>query len=289
MIRTEGRQNSSPTRSGPTAPTGHWVTVTTAGLLVVSIVAAAVTLWLPGLLYGPAAMIGSARGTALIVLAAAVPTLILAGIAARKGHGAALGVWLGAVGYLAYNAGLFVYATPYNRAFLLYVAMLGLSVWTLGGLLAGVGRQACRLSPQAARTVAGYLTLVVVMTAGAWLRAIVPTIAADQPGAVIDGLGVATNPVYIQDLAFGLPAAMVTAVLVWRRRPGSGGLAIAMLVYFLLESISIAVDQWFAVTADPTTAVASAAAVPVFAILAVLDLAVLAVAVRHLQPPTEPT
>jgi len=49
-----------------------------------------------------------------------------------------------------------------------------------------------------------------------------------------------------------------------------------MLVYFLLESISITVDQWFAGTANPTTTVASAAAVPVFAILTVIDLAVLA-------------
>jgi hypothetical protein len=73
-------------------------------------------------------------------------------------------------------------------------------------------------------------------------------------------------------------------MLVWRRRPGSGGLAIAMLVYFLLESISITVDQWFAGTANPTTTVASAAAVPVFAILTVIDLAVLALAHRHLQP-----
>ena len=57
-----------------------------------------------------------------------------------------------------------------------------------------------------------------------------------------------------------------------------------MLVYFLLESISITVDQWFAGTANPTTTVASAAAVPVFAILTVIDLAVLALAHRHLQP-----
>jgi hypothetical protein len=63
----------------------------------------------------------------------------------------------------------------------------------------------------------------------------------------------------------GVPARE-TAMLVWRRRPGSGGLAIAMLVYFLLESISITVDQWFAGAANPTTTVASAAAVPVFAI-----------------------
>ena len=201
--------------------------MTTVGLLVVSSVDAAVTLWLPGLLSGPTAMNGSARGTALVVLAAAVPTLALAAIAAGRGHAAALGVWLGAVGYLAYNAGLFLYATPFNQAFLLYVAMLGLSVWTLGGLLAGVGRQTYRLSPQTGRIVAGYLVLVVVMTASAWLRGIVPTIAADQPGAVMDGLGLATNPVYIQDLALGLPAAIVTAILVWRRRPGSGGLAIA--------------------------------------------------------------
>lgn len=279
-----GSTTSSMSRAVSIAP---WLVVTSAAVLVVSIGASAVTLWASGMLIGPAAMNGSARGTALVVLLVAVPTAAAAAAASVcRGRLAAPGVWLGAVGYLAYNAALFLFATPYNRAFLLYVAMLGLAVWTFGGLLAAVRRQVDRLPRRSGRVIAGYLGLTVAMTASTWLRGIIPSITAGRPAAVIDGLGVATNPVYIQDLALGLPASAVTAVLIWRRRPGSGSLAIAVLVYFTLESATIAIDQWFAVHADPTTTVASAAAVPVFAVLTVIDLIVLLIAMRRLQSGT---
>lgn len=262
-----------------------WVTVTTMLLSMVSVVAAATTLWWPGLLTGPAAMNGSARGTALVVLLIAVPVAVVAVVLARRGARGSHAVWLGAVAYLGYNAGLFLFATPYNRAFLLYVAMLGLAVWNFGGLLSIVRGHSDWLPGWMGRLTAGYLWLVTAFTAALWMRGILPSITAERPAAVTDGLGVATNPVYIQDLALGLPAAAVTAVLLWRRRPGSGSLTTAVLTYWAIESVSIAVDQWFAVAADPATTVASAAVVPVFAVLTVIDVVVLAGVVIRLQLP----
>ena len=58
-----------------------------------------------------------------------------------------------------------------------------------------------------------------------WLSTIVPSIFADRPGAVTDGDGVATNPVFVQDLAIWLPAAAVVALGLWRRRPWGALLA----------------------------------------------------------------
>ena len=261
------------------------VTVITILLLVVSLAASAATLWWPRVLTGPAAMNGSARGTALVVLLIALPITSVAVVLSRRGARGAGAVWLGGVAYLGYNAGLFLFATPYNRAFLLYVAMLGLAVWTFGGLLTAVRARGDWLPGWIGRLTAGYLWLVTALTAAIWMRGILPSITAERPAAVTDGLGVATNPVYIQDLALGLPAAAVTAVLLWRRRPGSGSLTIAVLTYWAIESVSIAVDQWFAVAADPGTNIASATVVPVFAVLTVIDVVVLAAAVYRLQVP----
>lgn len=230
-------------------------------------------------------MNGSARGTALVVLLIALPITSVAVVLSRRGARGAGAVWLGGVAYLGYNAGLFLFATPYNRAFLLYVAMLGLAVWTFGGLLTAVRARGDWLPGWIGRLTAGYLWLVTALTAAIWMRGILPSITAERPAAVTDGLGVATNPVYIQDLALGLPAAAVTAVLLWRRRPGSGSLTIAVLTYWAIESVSIAVDQWFAVAADPGTNIASATVVPVFAVLTVIDVVVLAAAVYRLQVP----
>jgi hypothetical protein len=43
--------------------------------------------------------------------------------------------WLGSAGFLLYNSLMFVFATPANRLFPLYLAMLALAAWSAGALL----------------------------------------------------------------------------------------------------------------------------------------------------------
>jgi hypothetical protein len=68
-------------------------------------------------------------------------------------------------------------------------------------------------------------------------------------------MGVATNPVFVQDLAIWLPAATAVALGLWNRRPWGPLLAGATLVFWFMESVAIAVDQWFGSTADPASTV----------------------------------
>src|SRR4051794_8575137 len=100
------------------------VTGLTLALVADVVVACLVMLLDPGVLRGPAAMNGSARGTALTVLVVAAPFLVVSVMAARRGSSLALLTWLGALGMLAYNALMFLFATPFNRLFPLYVACL---------------------------------------------------------------------------------------------------------------------------------------------------------------------
>ena len=159
-------------------------------------------------------MQGSARGTALIVLIAAL--LSIAGMAtARRGQIAGLMVWLGAVAYLLYNSVLFLFATPYNRLFLLDVAFLALAVFTLIRLFMICRTHSVSESPRVRHWVAGYVWAVVVLNSVAWLSNILPSVLSDRPESIIDGLGVATNPVYVQDLGFWLPAAAVIGWWLW--------------------------------------------------------------------------
>jgi hypothetical protein len=98
---------------------------------VVSVATCTLLLFLPHVLTGPAAMNGSARGTALVALVVAVPLLVAALIGVRRGSVRSIPVWTGAVAYLLYNAVLFLLATPFNSLFLLFVAMMSLALWTL--------------------------------------------------------------------------------------------------------------------------------------------------------------
>jgi hypothetical protein len=88
-----------------------------------------------GVLRGPAAMNGSARGTALVMLVVGVPLLVGSMLAACRGSVRALPLWLGAICYLGYNGVMLLLASPFNVAFLAYDAVLGLSVWAALTLL----------------------------------------------------------------------------------------------------------------------------------------------------------
>jgi hypothetical protein len=245
--------------------------------LVTASVATIAAVWTfanPGLLHGPAAMQGSARGTAVVLGAMAVPVLLLSVRRAWRGSASALLVWGGALLYVVYNAVLFLFLTPFNAAFLVYVAMLGCALWATGHLLAtpevwAIGRViAGRAS---VRGISIYVWVVVALNALAWLAMIVPSLT-EHPAPMLEGTGVETNAIYVQDLAIWLPLAAVAAVWLRRREPRGALVVAAVLGMWVIESVSIAVDQWFGVRADPDSPVVSLAVIPPFVVLAVVGL-----------------
>ncbi len=257
-----------------------------AGVAALVVVSTVPTFFVDGILNGTPVMNGSARGTALVMLTLALPVLVAGLATSARGS-----VWgrvavIGALGYLTYNATLLVYATPFNQLFLAYVALLGLSLWSLVSALLDPRPLVVADSRLPARGIAGFIVAVVALNALAWLRSVVPALGEDPPG-FLDGTGLTTNPIYVQDLAVWLPALAIVAVLLWRRRPSGVFLAGAGLVFWLLEAVGVAVDQWFGHRADPTSDVASQAGVVLFAVLATATLLPLALWLRSVpaHPP----
>jgi hypothetical protein len=254
-----------------------------AGLGAVAVAAAALTFGVPGILTGPAAMNGSARGTALVMLLLGVPTLAAAMLLTARGSLRGPVIWLGTLGYFVYNAVMFAFATPYNRLFLGYLAMLSLSVWALVSLLCRARPEGLSTEQLPARSIAAYIWVMVALNTGLWLSTIVPSLFADRPAVVTDGTGLATNPVFVQDLAIFLPAAAVAGVWLWQRRDWGVLLSGAVLTYWVLESVTVGVDQWFGAKADPSSGVVSMSAVPVFVVLTVVGLVPLWVHLRSIR------
>jgi hypothetical protein len=233
------------------------------------------TFLLPSALRGTAVMNGSARGTALVVLLAGVPVLAGSMLMAARGSAAAVLTWLGAVAFLLYNSVMFVFATPANRMLLLYLAMLALSAWSAGAVLrqADVAALAALFSPRTpVRGIAVYMWAVVALNAAGWLARIIPALAAGGEPAYLRDTGLSTSVVYVQDLALWLPLLGAAAAWLWQRRPWGFVIAGAGLIMWVLESISIAVDQWYGHAAAPASPAASGALVPAFATLAVIGL-----------------
>jgi hypothetical protein len=250
----------------------YWLS---AALAAAAAAGSLLTFTVPSLLRGTAVMNGSARGTALVVLLAGVPVLACSMLLAARGSAAAVITWLGSAGFLLYNSLMFVFATPANRLFPLYLAMLGLSAWSAGALLrqADVAALGALFSPRTpVRGIAVYMWATVALNAAAWLARIVPAVVRGGPPGYLRGTGLTTNIVYVQDLALWLPLLAVAAAWLWRRRPWGYLLAGAGLALWVLESASIAADQWYGHAADLASPVASGALVPAFAALAVIGL-----------------
>jgi len=147
----------------------------------------------------------------------------------------------------------------------------------------GLARQVTGRLP--AQGIAVYAWTVAILNALVWLRTIIPTITAADPGAFLIGSGFITHPVYIQDLAVWIPLMVVSAVWLWRGRPWGYLLTVSLLVLWVMEAVGIATDQWFGSQADPSTDFASASMTPAFLAWAVVGLIPLHLVLRPLHRP----
>ena len=265
-------------------PIVSWPYLVSGALALVAAVASAFTLFAPSLLGGEPVMIGSARGTAATALFLAVPVLVVAMAAVGTGMARPVIVWIGAIAYLQYNSVLFLFATPFNRLFLLYTAMFGLALWSLVTVLHAIDVPAFekRFSPSLpARPIAAWLFVIAAFNGAAWLANIVPALIADQPSRILEGLGLTTNPVYAQDLSFWIPLMLVASAWLWMRRPWGRVIVGAFLVWGPIELVGIVVDQAMGHAADPSSTVASTALTVPFLAIAVAGLVPLFFYFRH--------
>ena len=253
-------------------------------LAIVQGAAAAIGVAMPGIFKDPPAWAGNARGTAAVILFVALPWLVLSSRRALRGSSRVRVVWLGTLGYLVYNAVIFAFGVTFNRLFPLYVAALGLSVWSLAALAVNVDPRA--LAAQfddrlPARSIGAYLVAIALAFAVLWLAGIVPALRANGMPLALEGTTLPTNPVYVLDLAFALPLAALGGVWLWRRRPWGYAISGPLLVMLTIEGISVAADQTFGHVADPAQPLT---AVPVFVGLTIVALVPTLAYMRHMKP-----
>jgi hypothetical protein len=216
-----------------------WLSV----LLVPGVALAAGTgLLVPGFYRDAPAWVSQARGQDLVTLLVGVPLLVIGLIGARRGSVRGLLLWLGAVGYMAYAYATYAFATHFNPLFLVYVLNFGLAVYALGcGLIRlDVDRLRRAFGPRApTRLVAAALVGIGLITAALWLGQDVLALLAGGVPTDVTQAGLLTNPIHVLDLGLVLPAAVLTGVLLARRRPWGFVLAAYFLVKFTTLGLAI--------------------------------------------------
>jgi hypothetical protein len=259
-------------------------------LLASSVIACLTALAMPDLIHGPAVMVGSMRGTALVMLVLGIPLLALAMATAREGNVLAVVGWIAGLVFLTYQAWMFLFAVPFNGLFLVYVTMVAAGFWAIIAIFAGLDLDRLTGRPGPAmpvRVLAGWMVGSSIAFYGLWLAKAVPALFASETPAFLEGTGMVTATNYVLDMAFFLPFTIIAAVALWRRTAWGVVAGGAMLVVLVLESVSIAVDQWAGSAADPASTVASAALLPMFLVVAMIGVVMVSLWIRGLGQAAE--
>jgi hypothetical protein len=170
------------------------------------------------------------------------PAWLVLAIMALRGSLRAYLLWLGVLIFTVYNYVIYTFSVPFGPLFLLWVAVFGLSIFSLIGGITAVDHKVVASSFTSRRAIlvaAWFLIVTAVLFGLLWLSEDVPALfSAATPSSLID-MALPTNPVHILDLGFFLPAVIITGVLLIKRKPLAYTIAPSFIVFLILTGIPI--------------------------------------------------
>lgn len=172
---------------------------------------------------------------------------------------------------MLYTYAVYAVVTEFNRFFLGYVALFGLSLYTLvGGLLQlDPGYVKRRLDEDLpVRAMAGFFVVMGVLVALLWLSEVIPATATGTKPASVADVGLPANVVHVLDLGVLVPAMFLAAH--WLRQGRAWGFVLPGVLFVKITSIGLAVLAMIAVMATAGEPVA-AVEIAVFGLLTVAN------------------
>ena len=177
-----------------------------------------------------------------IVNLVAVVVLFIAAYFVNKGSVKAFLVWGGVLLYLLYAYLIYAFDVHFNSLFLVYVAIVGLSFYALVGSVIHMHLDSLQVSFPAttrARAVSVFFLVLGMVFYLLWLREDIPALLAGNIPPSVTAANLPTNPVHVLDVGLYLPAMLITALLLWRRKLLGSLLAGPLLVFSVLTGTAI--------------------------------------------------
>ncbi|NHN42982.1 hypothetical protein G9C85_15280 [Halorubellus sp. JP-L1] len=219
--------------------------------LLLAVLATGVGLFVPGFYRDAEVLLPQLYGQDLLTLVVAVPALAGAVYSARRGSLRGYVVWLGITGYLLYTYASYAFLTAFNELYLVYVALFGLTLFTLVGGVARIEPTDLKaaLDDHPVRGYVAFQVLVAGLLALLWLAEVGPaSLAGTRPPSIAE----TTLPVpVIQSLDLGVvvPSFVLSAAFLWKQRAWGYvftgvllvkgttlGLAVLAMIVFMLQN-----------------------------------------------------
>lgn len=172
----------------------------------------------------------------------AFPVMLVAAFLASRGSMRWFLVWMGLLAYSAYTYAIYAFALHFGPLFLAWVAVFGLSVYSLIGAVTSVDARTVRdsmIRGTGQRFASGLLIGIGSLFTLMWLSETLPPMLQGSTPETLREVGLVTNPVHVLDLALLLPALIMAGVLLRKDRPFGYVLAPVLLVatFFLAFGI----------------------------------------------------
>lgn len=203
--------------------------VATLGLTVV---ATGVGLFVPDFYRDAPVILPQIYGQDVLTLVVAVPALALSSYFAAQGSLRGYIIWLGVTGYLLYTYASYAFMTAFNELYLIYVALLWLTLFTFVGGIARLDARALKnaIGEPSVQSYVGLQLLLVILIPFLWLSEILPATVAGTPPPSIAEAGLPTSVIYSLDLGVIVPAFALSAYWLWKRRAWGYAFTAVLLV-----------------------------------------------------------
>ena len=179
----------------------------------------------------------------IVNLVLVAPSMAALAVSASRGSLRAYLCWLGFLAFAVYNYAIYTFSIHFGPLFLVWVAVLGLSLFALIGGLLTLDSTAVKawFAGRATPMAAWFLIVVAALIVLLWLSEILPDLLAGDPSSSASDWNIPTNPVHVLDLAFFLPALCATGILLLRRHPVGYATAAGQLTWIALTCLPILV------------------------------------------------
>jgi hypothetical protein len=181
-------------------------------------------------------------GQDIVNIIVAVPVLLISAYFLRKNSVRGLMVWLGALIYIVYSYVMYAFSVHFGFLFPIYIAVLGLSFYTLFGSLASLkvpNLAASFASNTKAKTVSVFLMIFGLAFFGLWSSDILRSLLSGTVPQSVTDTGLPVNLVHVLDLAFILPGMIITSILLWKRKPAGYLFAVPLLMFAAIMGMAI--------------------------------------------------
>jgi len=255
----EASVNNSHRTAGHLSQLPQAYVLVSAVTLVLTIVATTVGLLVPDFYRDAEILLPQLYGQDLLTLVVAVPALAVSLYYAAAGSLRGYVAWLGVTGYLLYTYASYSFLTAFNELYLVYIALFGLTLFTVIGGLTRLDATALKdaLGDHSVRPYVLFQALLAVLVALMWLGDVGPAILAGTRPPSIADTNLPVPVIQSLDLGVVVPSFALSAYFLWQRRAWGyaftgillvkgttlGLAVVAMIVFMLLDGQTVPFAQ----------------------------------------------